>query len=365
MRVMQLIPSLTVGGAERMVATLTHHLRLLGHTVAVVSMYPPRRTWIEDELNSEGVPIHFLGKRRGLDLRMVPRIARVLGGFRPDVLHTHMYTLKYALPALALHRRCGVVHTVHTLAEAELDRWSQAVQRFAFTAGVVPVAIGEAVAASLRSTYGRTFRFIIPNGIPVSGYASTPDLGRVTRAALGIPPDAPTFVAIGMLNPAKNHQALLRAFASERLRRAGARLLLAGDGELRQDLENQARGLGLRERVHFLGVRSDVSTLLAAADVFVLASRREGNPLSVMEAMAAGKPIVATAVGCLPEMVPESAGRLVAPDDVGALEAAMAQLACDLSLARAMGGAAAQVARERFDASSMARAYEELYARVA
>lgn len=362
MRVMQLVPSLAVGGAERMVATLARYLRRWGHTVAVVAMYRAYGTWIERELEAEGIPVRFLEKRRGLDVRMVPRIARELHRFEPEVLHTHMYTLKYALPALALHRRCRVVHTVHTLAQAELDRLSMAVQGLAFRAGVVPVAIGEAVAASLRATYDRPFRCIIPNGIPVADYAGPPGAGEALRAALGLPPGAPTFVAVASFNPAKNHEALLRAFASPRLRASGAHLLLAGDGARRGELEALSRELALEDRAHFLGVRADVASVLAAADVFVLASRREGNPLSVMEAMAAGKPIVATAVGCLPEMVPERAGRLVPPGDVEALEAAMAELARDLPLARRLGAAAAQVARERFDAAVMARAYEELYA---
>jgi glycosyltransferase involved in cell wall biosynthesis len=363
-RVLQLIPSLVVGGAERMVATLSRHLRRRGHTVAVVSMYPPFGTWIEAELRSEGVSLHFLGKKRGLDVRMVPRIARALHHFQPDVLHTHMYTLKYALPALALRRRCGVVHTVHTLASSELDRWSKLLQRVAFRAGVVPVAIGEAVAESLLAAYGRPAHRIIPNGIPVSDYVGPPGAREGVRTSLGIPPDAPIFVSVGMLNRAKNHETLLRAFASDRLRAAGAHLLLAGEGDLRRELEDLARALELSDRVRFLGVRTDVSSLLAAADVFVLASRREGNPLSVMEAMAAGKPVVATRVGCLPEMVPESAGRLVAAGDAAALEDAMVRLASAPPLARAMGSAAARVARERFDASRMADAYEEVYAEV-
>lgn len=365
MRVMQLTPSLAVGGAERMVATLSQQLRLAGHTVAVVSLFNPCETWIEAELRSDGIPLYFLGKKGlGLDLRMVPRVAQVFHQFRPDVLHTHMQTLKYGLPALALRPRCRVVHTVHTIAGTE-DRYSKAFQRIAFQAGVVPVAIGEAVGASLRTLYGLPFDRVIPNGIPVSNFVESAGARDAMRVSLNIPALGPVFVAVASLRPEKNHQALLRAFASERLRDAGAHLLLAGDGELRRDLEEQARTLVIQDRVHFLGVRSDVSCVLAAADIFVLASRREGNPLSVMEAMAAGKPIIATAVGCLPEMVPESAGRLVAPGDVGALEGAMAQLASDLPLARALGRAAAQVARERFDAASMAKAYEELYAHVA
>ncbi|OFX26090.1 MAG: hypothetical protein A2V77_18420 [Anaeromyxobacter sp. RBG_16_69_14] len=111
-------------------------------------------------------------------------------------------------------------------------------------------------------------------------------------------------------------------------------------------------------------MRSDVPAVLAAADAFVLASRREGNPLSVMEAMAAGKPVLATAVGCVPELVPEGAGRLVPPGEPSSLEAAMYEIACDLGLARAMGGVAARFARERFDDTDMARAYERLYGAV-
>lgn len=362
---MQLIPSLTVGGAERMVATLARHLQASGHDVTVVSMYAPRGTWIEEELRAAAVPQRFLGKRAGLDARMFARVARAIHQLAPDVVHTHMYALKYALPALMLRPRCRIVHTVHTVASAELDRWSMAVQWVAYRAGVIPVGVGDAVTGSIRSSYGCSSARTIPNGIPVAAFAGSPGARRALRASEGIPPDAPTFVAVGALNEAKNHAALLAAFAVVRRHVRDAHLLLAGDGELRRGLEDRSRELGLEGAVHFLGVRSDVGDVLAAADVFVLPSRWEGNPLSVMEAMAAGRPIVATAVGCLPEIVPPGAGRLVTPGDDGALAAALRELATDLGLARAMGAAAARVARARFDAATMARSYEELYARTA
>lgn len=145
----------------------------------------------------------------------------------------------------------------------------------------------------------------------------------------------------------------------------GAHLLLAGEGELRPSLERLARQLGAADRTRFLGVRVDVAELLASADVFVLASLWEGNPLVVMEAMSAGKPVVATAVGCLPELVPASAGELVAPGDDAALARAMARLAGDPGRASAQGAAAQRTARERFDEAVMVAAYERLYAEVA
>jgi glycosyltransferase involved in cell wall biosynthesis len=361
MRVLQLIPSLVVGGAERVVARLARHLHRWGHAVEVVSMYDPLGTWIEADLRSEEIPLTFLGKRPGFDVRMIPRIARVLARFEPDVLHTHMYVLKYALPGVAASRTCRVVHTLHNVASREVARPNRVLQNLAFRAGVTPVAIGQGVAKSMRSVYGLYPRHIIPNGIPVSEYAPPGAAREELRASLGIPGDAPTFVMVAMFQRKKNHEGLLRAFASRRLAFAGAHLLLAGDGEQRHETERLAYTLGVSGRVRFLGVCSDIPRVLAAADAFVLPSVYEGNPLSIMEAMAAGKPVVATAVGCVPELVSDRTGRLIPPGDPDALEAALHELANDLPLSRAKGAAAARVARERFDDVTMARAYERLY----
>jgi glycosyltransferase involved in cell wall biosynthesis len=365
MRVLQLIPTLWIGGAERVVGTLARRLRGAGHDVGVVSLFGRSASWIEADLEAAGVELRFLDKRPGLDPRMIPRIARAVAAFRPDVIHSHLYVLKYALPAIVAARRCPVVHTIHNLAEREVEAPSRAIQYVAFRAGVVPVAIGEAVAESVRRVYGLRACRVVPNGIPVSDFAAAPGARDAVRAELGLPASAPVFLAVGRFDPQKDHPTLVRAFASPHLRDTGAHLLLAGSGGLRGQAERIARELGAADRIHFLGVRRDVPRLLAAADAFVLASRWEGNPLSVMEAMASGKPVVATAVGCVPELVPDSAVSLVAPGDPEALAAAMRALAVDLPRARRKGSAAAELARTRFDADGMTRAYETLYAEVA
>jgi glycosyltransferase involved in cell wall biosynthesis len=313
MRVLHIIPTLGIAGAERIVASLAVRHRRSGHVAGVVSLFGPQRTWIEDELAASDIPVFFLGKRPSVDLRMIPRIARAASTFRPDVVHTHLAVLKYALPALVMSNRCPVVHTVHNLAQHELERPSRVVHHFAFRLGVAPVAIGERVAESIRVLYGFSPRRIIPNGIELRGCAPDPIARVEIRKELGIPADAPTFMSVGRLAPAKNPGALLHAFASRRILAANAHLLLAGDGPLVRELTKRVDELEVADRVHFLGLRRDVPRLLAAADVFVLASRFEGNPLSVMEAMAAGKPVVATDVGCVPELVTEETGRLVTP----------------------------------------------------
>jgi len=358
-RIIQLIPTLNVGGAERIVALMATALAAQGHQVSVIALAASSGSWIEAELRAAGIEPIFLGKRPGLDPRMIPRLGRALRRLRPDVVHTHLHVLKYALPARLAWRRCAVVHTLHNVAEYEAVAVDRRLQWLAFRRSVVPVAIGDAVAESLEQVYGIPARHTIPNGIPVAAYRSPPEVRAEVRAELSIPDDAVCFLSIGRLNPQKNQAALLDAFADPRL--GSARLLIAGDGELRAALAQKAEALGVQDRARLLGVRKDIPRLLAAADGLVMASTWEGNPLVVMEAMAAGLPVIATAVGCVPELVSERTGWLVPPEDAGALADAMAALAADVAAARSRGEAGGAVAMERFDASVMARAYASLF----
>jgi glycosyltransferase involved in cell wall biosynthesis len=340
-----------------MVSSLTRNLRRRGHGVAVVSLAGAQGNAVEAALREDGVELHFLGAARGR-AALVRGVAHVRAEFRPDVIHTHLGAMKYVVTGFG---RCGFVHTVHNLAQHDSAWKNRILQYVAFRAGVVPVAIGEAVAATVRRVYGISPR-IIPNGIPVASYAPSAAARAEVRASLGIPEGVPTFVTVARFSPQKDHETLLRALSSRRLRALGVHCLLAGDGELRASLEQLVRELGIGERVHFLGIRSDVPRVLAAADVFVLSSRFEGNPLAVMEAMAAGRPVVAAVVGCVPELVEECAGELVAAGNPDALEDAMYHLANDPALARAKGTAAARIASARFDEAIMVRSYEQLYA---
>jgi len=131
---------------------------------------------------------------------------------------------------------------------------------------------------------------------------------------------------------------------------------------LRGELETQVTSLGLAGRVRFLGLRSDIPEVLGASDVFVLSSDFEGNPLSVLEAMAAGLPIVSTAVGGVPSLLENgTSGLLVQHGDAAGLSSAMESLLADRKLRQAMGSAAARRARESFDVANMVHAYEEVY----
>jgi glycosyltransferase involved in cell wall biosynthesis len=362
-RIVQLIPALSVGGAERIVSLLALAQHRAGHAVTVVALGPRTGSWIEQELDDNGVETVFLDKSPGFDARALPRLGRFLRRTRPDVLHTHLHVLKYLLPTRLAYRPPVVVHTLHNLAPQEAERADQLLQQLAFRWRVAPVAIGAAVARSTEELYGLDPAAVIPNGVPVDAFQSPAGTRERIRGELGLDAAAPVLLSVGRLNPQKNHALLLSAFAQAELAALGAQLLLAGKGELRDELQAQAAALGIAENVHFLGVRKDVPALLGAADLFVLASRYEGNPLVVMEAMAAGRAVVATAVGCVPELVGPETGRLVPPGDAAALGVALGELVQDIELAHSLGAAALRTARERFDVSVMADQYLALYAR--
>lgn len=368
-RVLQLNPELGRGGAERVMLYLAQEMNRSRFEVRTLSLYDAVDPALQDLVDRADFQTYFLGKRPGPDLRAVRAIGRVLRAYRPHVVHTHSYVLRYALPSMLRHRPPVMLHTVHNLAHKEsqkrvgrLGRWIHA---YAFRRGVIPVAIADEVHRSLCKVYGERDYPLVPNGIPVDRYQH-PAVSRADwRAREGFAGEDVLFLNVGRLQEQKNIPLLLEAFAAGPAGCDRAHLLLAGAGPLRDDLEARARELNLTGRVRFLGMRPDIPDVLNAADVFVLSSDWEGNPLAVMEAMAAGKPFVGTRVGGVPELVEDGAmGILLDKGDREGLTRGMMTLLEAPERRQAMGQEAARRARERFDMKVMVRQYEALYERL-
>jgi glycosyltransferase involved in cell wall biosynthesis len=361
-RVLHVLPDLVPYGAERVVATLASQGDRERFEVAIASLYAETPGSLAAPLRGEGVPIFHLNKRRGFDPRMFHRISAVIREYRPQVVHTHNYVLRYVLPPALLHNPALMVHTIHNVAHLEVDRLGMFLQRHSFGRRVQPVVIAEEGAASFERVYKTPRPPLIRNGIAVARYSGAAANRDRWRAQNGFSTADLLFVCVARLYVQKNHKTLVEAFASGPATVAGAKLLLAGDGHLRNDVEAQVQSLGLAHKVHFLGRRDDIPELLAACDIFALASLWEGNPLSVMEAMAAGLPSVVTAVGGVPELVAnEKQGLVVPPGDAAALSEAMMRLANDPAMRKTMGVAAAKRAKTEFDDRNMVEAYESLY----
>ncbi|HWR54477.1 MAG TPA: glycosyltransferase [Bryobacteraceae bacterium] len=347
-RVLEVLATLKRAGAEHVASALACRLPRERFETAVVSLFEAFPQGLEPEMDRCGVKVRHLGKRPGLDLRMYPRLARAFREIKPDIIHSHSYVMRYVLP---VGGRAALVHTVHNLAGREVEPFGQWVHRYAWRRGVTPVAVSDEVARSFRIMYGFD-PLVIPNGIDTAAYLR-PGARERWRRAHGVSEQERLVVSLARLDPQKNPLGLIEAFA----RVPNAHLVLAGGGSL---LEAVRKAAGPRVRV--LGVVEDVPELLAAADVFALASDWEGHPVSVLEAMAAGLPVAATAVGGLPEIVEEGVtGRLVPRGDMNALGHAIADA---LANRKEMGEAARRRAA-RHDVSGMISSYAELFEKVA
>jgi glycosyltransferase involved in cell wall biosynthesis len=358
-RVLHIVPSFGVGGAEQMAGHLMVGLSE-SHDVAGVGLYPAMNSSIEHRLMRADIPLWHLGKRPGFDPKLFISLDRVLKEVRPQVVHTHLSVLRYALPGLLRRRVPLVVHTLHSVAEHETDAFGRLVQRLAFRRGVLPVAVSREVATSFKRVYGVECKAMVPNCIPVDNYRRSPADGIRWREKVGIPHGAILFSFVGHLEPPKNPLLLLEAFAA--LQEPCAHVVMLGDGSLRKQITTYIREHALEGRVCLLGHRDDVPECLAASDIFVNSSSWEGNPLAVMEAMAAGLPVIGTAVGGVPELVQSGQqGILVPPGDYAAFANAMRSLVNSPELRAAMSNAARARATAAFNVDRMAQGYANLY----
>ena len=359
-KVVHILPSFGMGGAERMAVHLMTHLDKHTFEVIAISLYARQGTDLERTLDEAGIKTYYLDKRPGMDLNMYPRLATALKTIQPDLAHSHLRVLRYTLPVY-WQRRILAVHTVHNLANKEVNLLGQLVHHLAFRTKVSAVAIAEEVRESIQQLYKLGDIPLIPNAIPVEAYTHSEAKRHTWRQQQGFQEDDYLLVCIASMKAAKNQAMLIEAFSdyASRGNLVNTHLLLVGDGTLRPTLEKQAEGIG---NIHFLGLREDIPDILSASDVFILPSLYEGNPLSVMEAMAAGKAIIATAVGGVPELIEhEKTGLLIPSGSKEALVKALYHLEANPELAKTMAYHASLEAQTSFAVSGMAHAYGKLY----
>jgi glycosyltransferase involved in cell wall biosynthesis len=362
-RVLEVLATLKRAGAERVAVTLACRLDRARFETAVATLYDPFPGGFDPVLDEAGVSRWTLGKRPGFDPRMAPRLYRVMRKFRPAIVHSHSYVLRYSLPAAMAAGVGAMAHTVHNVAEKEVDLVGRWIQRFAFRGRVAPVAVAREIGRSIEQYYGVPPAAVIPNGIDAAAFCRPQDRAPWRRAH-GFCTGDLLVASVARLEPQKDPLGLIGAFATALGRDPRAHLLLAGDGSLRGAAGECAAALDLRGRVHFLGVQSDIAGLLAAADLFVLFSSYEGNPVAVMEAMAAGLPVIASSVGGVPEIVAHGeTGLLVPQGDREAFAASLTALAANPTGRRAMGESAQRRAQD-FDAGRMVESYGAFFERL-
>ena len=358
-----MVLSLNPGGTERLVVEIAR--RLHGELPMAVCCLDDPGAWAET-LKNDGIRVDSLRRASGFHPALGRALARVARHHRADVLHCHHYSpFVYGAIAKLWVPGLRIVFTEHgrlsdagpspkrRLANSVLGRVPDAV--FAVSRELRDHLVGEGFPSRTAG--------VIYNGIE-PGPVATPGTRANVRARLGVPSKTVVVGTVARLDPVKNLQTLIAAVAALNQEQRPTALVIVGDGPERPALERAAAESGIGRQSHFLGQRDDARDWLAGCDVYANSSISEGVSLTILEAMAASLPVVATAVGGTPEVVDDTCARLVPSRNAEALASAIRALGDDSLLRMLMGAAGRRRVEDLFTIERMVRDYRDVYCRL-
>lgn len=356
-KVAVVLPYFGPGGAEKMVSAYVCGLDQQQFDAEVFCVYGKALgNHMERSLQDNGITIHYIGKKKGFSISAMWKLFWELDRFRPDIIHTHQYACVYAA-IWPVMRRKPFLHTVHTLPEIENKRpIRRLLTKILVGRNVMtPVAISKTNQQLVADYYGLDIDDIpmVHNPVDIQRFAA----GKRVEDGMF------RFITVGRLCKEKNQEMMYRAFAAFLEHGYEARLLMLGKGDEEANLKALAEDLGISNRIDYIGYVDNVEDYLKIADTFLLSSHYEAQPLCILEAMAAGKPVISTDVGGVSDIVTDN-GILIPAGDAEAMAQAMKKLYLNESLRRSMSEQAVFNAAE-YDIANTVAGYSELYRRYA
>lgn len=380
LRVLLAIDDASLGGGQMHVLLLAKYLSRDNFDVELAT---ESKGWLVDEIKKLDIVVHQIAISNNLMWQSFDRIHQLLKSQKFDILHTHGGTAGFwiRLVAAGLKKRPTIIHTYHGLHYLNISQTSIKVIKQKFKRAIFKqidrflLIYTDRIICVCRSDYDKAIAVkvavtaqtsIIYNGIEIDKFASPQadkaahnKLQDSARQIFGIDPTEFVFGNVGRLHEQKGHKFLLQAFARVTNR---ARLAIVGDGELRNELVILADKLKIRDRVSFLGARSDIHEFLTAIDVFVMPSLWEGQPIALLEALASGKPCIASDVDGIPEIITDGVnGYLVEPRDIDKLASMMNATIEDPDLLERFSNSGVSAISPKFLAHNMAMAIAGIY----
>jgi glycosyltransferase involved in cell wall biosynthesis len=366
-RVLWLTKGLGLGGAERLLTLMAPKLDRERFDVEVAYLLPWKDAFVGD-LQQHQVSTICLGAKRTTDLAWVRALRRLLDQRRYAIVHTHS-PVPAAAARLLTRPPTILVHTEHNVWDRY--RWpTYAANVATYHRNDAVLAVSDGVTASVCLPRWAVHRSLPPvetllHGVEPDLAPRGPAARRSARSELGLAADVPVVGCVANLTPKKDHAGLLDAIERVRDHLPDVVLLLIGSGPLEQELRTSVTARGLGSTVRLLGSRDDVPDLLPGLDVFVLSSRFEGLPISLLEAMAAEVACVSTAVGGIPEAITDGVeGRLVPAGDSAALAEALTRVLTDEQQRHALGAAGRRRVVAEFSIDRAVRRTEQLYSQL-
>jgi len=345
-----IVPSLSVGGAENMAAQLAAQIDKRQFDVKLLVLSSKQETHITRFPDEHNIDIVYFDKSLGVNYTLILKMYKYLSTYKPDVIHTHMHAFAYVFPWVLLHR-IKMLHTVHSRPIFELSHKSKKLIKILYKLKkAIPVAISKQIGDELKDLYSVNSIETIYNPVNISRFeVSNRDYNK----------DNPVFITVGRLEKVKNQSLLLRGFSRVVKEYPEVKLLIAGDGLQKEKLQALTKSLQIANSIQFLGIVSNAEKYLQNADVFVLTSEYEGLPLTILEAMSSGLPIISTNVGGAKDVVTDN-GILIECDDEVALAEGMVSLIKNKEL-RKIYGCNSMKNVQPFDINNITNQYQSLY----
>jgi glycosyltransferase involved in cell wall biosynthesis len=363
MRVAMIIDSLSIGGAQQLVTRFVSAVPRQEVESTVISLQGDLADSNRDFIRSAGARVQFFPARSLLDVGRLLRLIRFLRAEKFDLIHTH---LSYAniLGCLAgFFAGTPVIATLHSTSHDPGQKRrliTQLEDRILQSFARRIMAVGYIVAEIYRPRLGSRTIDIIPNGVPAPVDLSPGARGDLRREVAGHETRV-IIISVGRLVLAKGYEDMIDAFAVVHRQDPTAFLVIVGAGDLSEKIKSKISELQLEGAVNCLGARTDVPKLLAASDIYASSSHWEGLPIAILEAMMAGLPIVATAVGDIPNVVTQETGMLVQPHEPACLAEALGELVRAPAKAREMGAAARTRAMQEYSLDTWIKRLTSLY----
>lgn len=351
--VLQVMPEFGLAGAEIMCESLCYELQKSGkYNVYIVSLFEFHSP-ITKRMEAKGFKIFYIGKSRGLDLKIIIKLARLMAVLNIDAVHTHRYVMQYAIPAAIIARVRVRIHTVHNIAEKEVDFFRQKIASFFYQyCNVTPVSISPLIQHSVMKRYALNAKQtpVVYNGINLdSCIIHHYDVHAPFR-----------FIHIGRFSKQKNHGTIIEA--ANRLKASGYSFTINLIGGLGNEEERKREVMDkkLGDVIIFNGCQSNVYPFLNESDCFILPSFYEGMPITLVEAMGCGMPIIASAVGGIPDMIKNGESGILIEPTVDDLVDAMISVMTNNVLREKIGRNALTTSKH-FSSEQMFEGYNKLY----
>jgi len=367
--VLHVVLSLDGGGLERVVIDLAREIGTFQQTASVLCVDNPGT--LAPHVSAIGAKLYCAEKGPGMHWSAVERIRSILRELRPDVIHTHQISALLYLVPIERELAPVLVHTEHSNQFRRCKTFRDRLRYFSMLtiagrrADRVFGVSEDATQSIVRSrVIAKSKVFTVPNGIDLSKFQMR-NRDASLRRSIGIPDDCLVLGYVGRLDEVKRPDILLTAFAGINSQFPNTHLLVVGDGPLMNVLRRQTADLNISDRVHFTGFQDNPAPYLHLLDVFILTSRMEGMPLSVIEAAAAGIPVIASKVGGLSEMSNGNRSLLLYDfQDMDALHAGLRRLICDVSFRQLLGESGRKFVVSAYSSKRMALDYDRHYSQL-